>query len=76
MSDFYRHIIGAFTAGALWIPLLLWVTTLAGRYTAQTPLISLNWWELALSVTLVVLPALAMSAYQLAPANEHRDPLG
>jgi hypothetical protein len=76
MSNFYRHIIGSFTAAVLWTPLLLWVTALAGRYPAQTPLISMIWWELALSMTLIVLPALAMRAYQLAPAHEHHDPQG
>ncbi len=76
MSKFYRHIIGAVTAAALWTPLLLWVTVLASRYPGQTPLMSLNGWELVLLVALIVLPTQAMRACRLAPVHERHDPQG
>ena len=69
MKRFYRHAVNGFLLCALWTPLLWLVTSLSNRYAPQTAVWQLAWWEIALVVALVALPARAARDLNLNPAR-------
>jgi hypothetical protein len=69
MKSLYRHVVNGFLLCALWTPLLWLVSTLCARYAPQTAVWQLSWWEIALLVALIALPARATLHFHLNPAR-------